>query len=179
MSLPTSALARCQGARSCFPWHFTGQCLQCNSNPCKRPLLPCNCNWPPCTWCSLLDKTKALSMSSPFQPGSTVSLSTSCEIGSQSDVVVKFSVPNPSCQKLRPKSCRSDTRGTVLRPDLWPFSRRPGNGLRSILPSLRRRLPYPGPELLKILRISSLRIPCDAYSASCNFVISSPCSERG
>ena len=41
-------------------------------------LLRCNCNWPPCTWCSLLAKTKTLSMSSPSQPGSTVSLSTSC-----------------------------------------------------------------------------------------------------
>ena len=51
---------------------------RCKSNLCKNPWLRCNCNWPPCTWCSLLAKTKALSMSSPSQPGSTVSLSTSC-----------------------------------------------------------------------------------------------------
>ena len=63
---------------------------RCKSNLCKNPWLRCNCNWPPCTWCSLLAKTKALSMSSPSQPGSTVSLSTSCEIGSPNDVAVKL-----------------------------------------------------------------------------------------
>ena len=66
---------------------------RCKSNLCKNPWLRCNCNWPPCTWCSLLAKTKTLSMSSPSQPGSTVSLSTSCctlKVDSRNDVAVEL-----------------------------------------------------------------------------------------
>ena len=39
-------------------------------------------------------------------------------------------------------------------------------------------LPYPRPELLKIRRISSCRVPCNAYSPSSNFVRSRPVESK-
>merc|ERR1719284_1277574 len=72
---------------------------------------------------------------------------------------------NLSCPKLRPKTSRSGTRGTVLHRDQRLLSRKPGNGLRSIPPSSRQTLPCPGQVLYQTRKTSSLPAQCNACSA--------------
>ena len=61
---------------------------------------------------------------------------------------------NPSCQELRPKTCRQDTPGTVLHPDPGPFSRKPECGLRSNPASSIEDTPISGPKLHQTRRTS-------------------------
>ena len=66
-------------------------------------------------------------MSSPSQPGSTLSLSTSCCSFKVATLRWNF-FPELVLPELRPKTCRSNTRGTALRPEPWPFSKKPDRG---------------------------------------------------
>ena len=79
-------------------------------------------------WPFSRQKAKLLFMSSTLQAESAVLQSTSAQSLQLRSRLPKWrygrtSSLSSSCQELRPKTCRSDTQGTVLRPDSWLFSR--------------------------------------------------------